>query len=82
MDQFKLDNLYQRYLAMVGIKEENMHPQQKVETKRAFMGACGIMLVTLREEVSVLSDDAAIEALENMNNQVHQFWLRENSRGN
>ena len=36
-----LEKQYQLYLERVGITESQMHPIQKIETKRAFMGACG-----------------------------------------
>lgn len=77
MEKFNLENQYQQYLKRVGLDENKMHPVQKKETKRAFFGACGQMLVLLRDDVSELEDDKAIETLENMDNQVNSFWVNE-----
>jgi hypothetical protein len=50
---------------------------QKQETKRAFFGACGQMLVLLREDVAELDDEKAIGTLEDMFSQVNSFWINE-----
>lgn len=77
MDQFNLENQYQLYLERVGITESQMHPIQRAETKRAFMGACGQMLILLHKDLGALEEDKAIEQLEDMMNQVQAFWLKE-----
>lgn len=82
MEKFNLAKQYQQYLERIGINENQMHPIQKQETKRAFFGACGQMLVLLREDVSQLNEDEAIKVLENMNNQVYSFWVNENINKN
>ncbi len=75
MNPFNLEEQYQKYLKMVELKETTMHPVQRLETRRAFMGACGIMLVLLREDVAALPEDEAIGKLEDMNKQVKQFLI-------
>lgn len=77
MEKFNLENQYQQYLKRCGIDENKMHPVQKQETKRAFFGACGQMLVLLREDVAELDDEKAIGTLEDMLNQVNSFWMKE-----
>jgi hypothetical protein len=56
-----------------------MHNVQKVETKRAFYGACGQILVLLREDIADLDEDKAIHTLEDMFSQVNSFWIKEAS---
>lgn len=82
MEQFNLENQYQLYLKRVGIKEIQMHPAQRVETKRAFMGACGQMLILLRDDLGALEEDKAIAQLRDMYNQVQSFWLKETHQTN
>ncbi len=52
MEKFNLEIQYQKYLERVGFKESQMGDTQRVETKRAFMGGCGQMLVILRDDIS------------------------------
>ena len=66
MEQFNLEKQYQLYLERVGITESQMHPIQKIETKRAFMGACGQMLILLRDDLGALEEDKAIEQLQKL----------------
>lgn len=82
MEQFNLETQYQLYLERVGIKESQMHCTQKVETKRAFMGACGQMLILLRDDLAALEEDKAVQQLQNMLNQVQSFWLKETNQNN
>ena len=82
MERFNLEKQYQLYLERVGISERKMHPTQKVETKRAFMGACGQMLILLRDDLGELEEDKAIEQLQDMINQVQSFWLKETHQTN
>lgn len=82
MEQFNLDKQYQLYLERVGLSESKMHPTQKVETKRAFMGACGQMLILLRDELGALDEDIAVEQMKDMINQVQNFWQKQNNQTN
>jgi hypothetical protein len=82
MKQFNLEKQYQLYLERVGIQESQMHPTQKVEMKRAFMGACGQMLILLRDDLGALEEDEAIQQLQDMMNQLQSFWLKETNQTN
>lgn len=82
MEEFNLDYQYQLYLQRTGHKEETMQPQQKIETKRAFMGACGQMLILLRDGVANLDEDQGIDTLKDMLNQVGDFWLQQSNQSN
>lgn len=77
MEKFDIEFQYNLYLDKVGLKEENMHPLQALETKRAFMAAAGQILVLLRDDISELSDDEGIDVLEKLMTQVANFWTNE-----
>lgn len=82
MKQFDLNHQYSLYCQRVGLSEDKMHPQQKVETKRAFMGACGQMLIMLRDDLGALPEDKAVEQMESMMNQVGEYFLKETNKLN
>lgn len=75
--QFDLNHQYQLYLKRVGLKEKTMSLVQSKETKRAFFGACGQLLILLRDDVGELEETEAIETMDDMINQVADFWAIE-----
>lgn len=79
---FDLEHQYQLYLERVGLKEANMHPVQKTETRRAFMGACGQMLILLRDDLGALEESKAIETMQDMINQVQVHFMKETNKFN
>lgn len=79
---FDLEHQYQLYLELVSLVESNMSKHQKTETKRAFFGACGQMLMLLRDDLSKLSEDNAIKTLEQMTTQVGNFFMAETHKQN
>lgn len=75
---FNVEYQYQLYLERVSLKESEMNPIQRVETKRAFMGACGQMLLVLRDDVSELpTEEIAADTLESMLDQVAKYFMKE-----
>lgn len=80
--EFNLEHQYQLYLERVGLKESQMPPIQRKELKRAFMGACGQMLILLRDEVGELDENEALEVYKDLLEQVGKFWLTETKRVN
>lgn len=79
---FNLENQYQLYLERVGLKEANMHPVQRTETKRAFIGACGQMLILLRDDLGALEESKAIETMQDMINQAGEYFMKESNKLN
>lgn len=79
---FDLDHQYQLYLKRVGLIESNMHPIQKAETKRAFIGACGQMLLLLRDDLGALEENLAIKTMQDMINQVANYFMNESNKLN
>jgi hypothetical protein len=82
MEEFNLEKQYQSYLQRVALKESEMHPEQKKQVRQAFMGACGQMLVLLRDEISKLSEEEAIDKFQDMMNQVGDYFLSLGHRQN
>jgi len=80
--EFNLEHQYQLYLERVKLKESQMPPIQRKELKRAFMGACGQMLILLRDDLGELSENEAIETLQDLHNQVSNYWLAETKQVN
>lgn len=74
MDKFDINTQYGFYLEKMNMVEESMLPIQVTETKRAFYGAWGIMLALMKNELADLSENEAINVLEDMVNQVAEFF--------
>jgi hypothetical protein len=79
---FNLNDEFERYLNIVELDKRIMPPDQLRELKRAFYGACGQLLILTRDEVGALPDEEAIEALQDLLNQVANFWNNENNKQN
>ena len=79
---FNLEYQYQLYLKRVGLEESVMHPVQIKETRQVFFGACGQMLILLRDEVGALEEEEAFEVYTDLINQVGAFFLNETNRQN
>lgn len=78
-EKFDLNAQYTQYLQRVGLSEAKMHPVQNKVMKNAFMGACGIMLVTLRDDLGAIEDDMeAIKIMEDMFSQVGNHFISQN----
>ena len=82
MIQFTLEHQYQLYLQRVKLKEENMSAIQRQEMKRCFIGACGQMLLLLRDDLADLDEEVGVVILENMINEVGNFFLTEQNKQN
>ena len=71
-NEYTADYLWQQYLKLTKLDAAKMPAIQIRETKRAFYGALGNMLVMLQEMPD--DDDAAADILTNITNEVGQFW--------
>lgn len=76
MKEFNLENQYQLYLKRVALNETEMHHEQRKQLRQAFMGACGQIILLLRDEVGKLEEDEAIKVMENMIEQVGNYFLK------
>jgi hypothetical protein len=82
MEQFNLEHQYQLYLQRMSLSESTMHPQQKIQLRQTFFGASGQMLILLRDELSKLEEEKAMETLQDLINQVGNFFLAETNKMN
>lgn len=82
MKEFNLEHQYQLYLQRMALSESTMHPQQKIQLRQTFFGASGQMLILLRDELSKLEEDKAMETLQDLINQVGNFFLAETNKMN
>lgn len=67
---------YLAYLKRGGLSEAQMGDTQRTETKRAFYGGFGQALICLRDDVSD-DEDRAVQEMQNMHDQVLDFFERE-----
>lgn len=81
-DKFDLEHQYQLYLKRMALNELLMPPQQQIETKRAFFGACGQMLMILQHDLPELSDQEGYEKLEGMIKQVGNYFINQTHKQN
>lgn len=82
MQEFNLENQYQLYLQRMSLSESTMHPQQKIQLRQTFFGASGQMLILLRDELSKIEEEKAMETLQDLINQVGNFFLAETNKMN
>ena len=84
MEQFNLEHQWKLYLERAQVKEADMSAIQRQEMRRAFFGAIGQMLILMRDDLGDYADkqgdDKAATILQDMLNQVSNFWLNEQGR--
>ena len=74
MDKFNLEKLYKEYLDMVVLDEEQMHPIQKIETKRAFYGGCGMMFRLMVENIPKIQEKMPPTSFDEVQKQISDFF--------
>ena len=78
MQKFDLNEQWELYCQRVfGSRNPPLPEDQLRETKRAFMGASGQMLLLLRDDLTQLSESRAMDTLSFMIDQVGEFWKEE-----
>lgn len=76
-DNFSLERQFRAYLKAVRLPEDQMSEIQKTETRRAFMAGCGQTVLLLEHEVSKLSDEDGVKALQRILDQVMEYFTGE-----
>lgn len=76
-NSLKLEIQYQLYLKRVGLNFNTMGPNYIRETRRAFMGACGQILILMRDVISQKVEEEAVMSMEDLLSQVQDFWEEE-----
>ena len=82
MQEFNLEHQYQLYMQRMALSESTMHPQQKIQLRQTFYGASGQMLILLRDDLSKLEEDKAMETMQDLINQVANFFFAETNKMN
>lgn len=77
MNTIDINDLWHKYCELSGLPEEKMHRVQRIETKRAYYGAIGQLLVVLVEMADNTDEDESTEILDNLTEQVRDFWETE-----
>ncbi len=78
INEYDLEYQYQEYLHREGVSEEKMGNTQRIETKRAFMGGIGQLLVLMRDGIGTVKDPVqGVTHMQNMMEQVKEFWGNE-----
>lgn len=80
--EFKIEEMFDKYLELVKLDKRKMPSYQLRETRRAFFGAIGQLLIVQRDELTLLTEDESVEVLESFIKQVTDFWLSERGRQN
>lgn len=75
-----IEGLYQDYLKKVKLTEKEMNPVQKVETRRAFFGAAGLILSYFKDTIADMDEEVGAEAIEELWRETMEFWLYETSK--
>lgn len=75
---FDLHYQFKLFLERCSVPDiKNMPADQYREMRRAFFGACGQMLILLRDDVSVYSEQKAASIMQDLLDQVGRFWESE-----
>jgi len=78
---FDLNHQWGLFCERCQVPENKMPEDQRREMKRAFFGACGQILILMKDELGDYGDkhgdDAAAGVLQNMLYQVGNFWQKE-----
>lgn len=67
---------------MVGLTEDRMHPVQLRQTKQAFFGAAGQVLIYLRDDLGAKDNETAVDGMQAMLDEVGDFWLKQKNETN
>lgn len=76
-NKIDLEEKYKDFLIKMGLDEAKMHVDQKTQIKQTFMATFGMALVTLKDEIGTMeSEDDAIVVLEDILDQIKEFFLK------
>lgn len=77
-NEFDIAYQFRLYLERCGLNIHQMPPYQLRETRRAFYGAWGMLLVVLRDNLTQMEEGESLDALQSMQEQVEHFWTAQN----
>lgn len=73
MKEFTIEAMYQEYLEKIGLKEKDMHFEQKKQVKDTFYAACAMLWIVLRDEIASLTEEQAILFFDSLESQIISF---------
>lgn len=77
---FLVEEQFQLYCKRSKLDLDNCSTTQVIETRRAFYGAVGQLLVFLNGELAERSEDEGVAELERIWEQVRAFWQRQGGK--
>lgn len=77
---FFVEEQFQAYCKRCRLDLDTASPVQVIETRRAFYGAVGQLLVFLKGELADQSEDDGVAELERIWEQVRVFWERQGGK--
>lgn len=81
--QFSVEYQWLQYLKHTGQDLALMKEDQIRETRRAFYGAWGQLLILLKDDLTQFEDEAtAVDLMEDMTREVGAFWNSQNGHDN
>lgn len=72
-----LEELWQKYLELGGVKEEQLNEIQRKEMKKAFFGGCSSLLTVFFNEIAELDENKGVQALDNLFKEAETYWRTE-----
>lgn len=77
--EFNIDKIFDKFLGLVNLDKRRMPPIQLKQLRQAFYGAWGMKLILDRDVMAAatMTDDEAVQVLENQLEQVSAFWNKE-----
>lgn len=72
--EHKIEFMFNQYLMMVKLDRLDKNGIQYKETKRAYYGAIGQLLLIQRDELTQLSDNEAADTLESLLKETTDYW--------
>lgn len=81
-EQFNIEQMFMKYLNLVGLRAHELSPVQLTEMRRAFIGAVGQTIVLLTQELPAMSDAQGSQAMDDMMLQIKNFWDTQNLQQN
>lgn len=75
--EHKIEFMFNQYLMMTALDKLDKNSIQYKETKRAYYGAIGQLLLIQRDELTQLTDNEAADTLESLLSETTEFWSQQ-----
>ncbi|WP_026730183.1 hypothetical protein [Flavobacterium denitrificans] len=75
MEKYTIEHQYQLYLKRVGLSEETMHEDQRIQLRQTFFGAFGQFILFLETDIANMEENNAVEVLESFKTEVANYYL-------